>query len=91
MHTSGEHKTVQALILEYAEAIGLSVVSREKADQVMAGWARACRKIQGDSVMNATRITIKCRVLAYEEKVMRLSRHKSRHRVAISKMSANIS
>jgi type I restriction enzyme R subunit len=31
--TPGEHKTVQARILEYAEAIGWTVVSREEAEQ----------------------------------------------------------
>ena len=29
----GEHKTVQARILEYAEAIGWALVSREEAEQ----------------------------------------------------------
>ena len=29
----GEHKTVQARILEYAEAIGWTIVSREEAEQ----------------------------------------------------------
>jgi type I restriction enzyme R subunit len=33
MPTPGEHKTVQARILEYAEAIGWSIVSREEAEQ----------------------------------------------------------
>jgi type I restriction enzyme R subunit len=33
MPTPGEHKTVQARILEYAEAIGWMVVSREEAEQ----------------------------------------------------------
>lgn len=33
MPSPGEHKTVQARILEYAEAIGWTVVSREKAEQ----------------------------------------------------------
>ena len=33
MPTPGEHKTVQARILEYAESIGWTVVSREKAEQ----------------------------------------------------------
>jgi type I restriction enzyme R subunit len=33
MPTPGEHKTVQARILEYAEAIGWTIVSREEADQ----------------------------------------------------------
>jgi len=33
MPTPGEHKTVQARILGYAEAIGWSVVSREEAEQ----------------------------------------------------------
>lgn len=30
---SGEHKTVQARILEYAKAIGWTVVSREEAER----------------------------------------------------------
>ena len=33
MPTPGEHKTVQARILEYAEAIGWTIVSREEAEQ----------------------------------------------------------
>ena len=33
MPTPGEHKTVQARILAYAEAIGWTIVSREKAEQ----------------------------------------------------------
>ncbi|QNI73792.1 type I restriction endonuclease subunit R [Synechococcus sp. NOUM97013] len=33
MPTPGEHKTVQARILEYAEATGWSIVSREEAEQ----------------------------------------------------------
>ena len=33
MSTPGEHKTVQARILDYAEAIGWTIVSREEAEQ----------------------------------------------------------
>ena len=33
MPTSGEHKTVQARILAYAEAIGWTIVSREEAER----------------------------------------------------------
>ena len=33
MPTPGEHKTVQVRILEYAEAIGWTIVSREAAEQ----------------------------------------------------------
>ncbi|MHB1310263.1 MAG: hypothetical protein ACYC23_24610 [Limisphaerales bacterium] len=33
MPTPGEHKTVQARILEYAEAIGWTMVSREEAER----------------------------------------------------------
>ena len=33
MPTPGEHKTVQSRILEYAEAIGWTIVSREEAEQ----------------------------------------------------------
>jgi type I restriction enzyme R subunit len=33
MPTPGEHKTVQARILAYAEVIGWTVVSREGAEQ----------------------------------------------------------
>ena len=33
MPTPSEHKTVQARILEYAEAIGWTIVSREEAEQ----------------------------------------------------------
>ena len=33
MPTPGEHKTVQARILEYAEAIGWTPVSREEAER----------------------------------------------------------
>ena len=34
MPTPGEHKTVQGRILEYAEAVGWTVVSREEAEQL---------------------------------------------------------
>ena len=33
MPTPSEHKTVQARILEYAEAIGWTIVSREEAER----------------------------------------------------------
>ena len=33
MHTPGEHKNDQARILEYAEAVGWTAVSREEAEQ----------------------------------------------------------
>ena len=33
MPTPGEHKTVQARIIEYAEAIGWTIVPREAAEQ----------------------------------------------------------
>ena len=33
MPTPGEHKTVQARILEYAEAIGWTLVPREEAER----------------------------------------------------------
>ena len=33
MPTPGEYKTVQGRILEYAEAVGWSAVSREEAEQ----------------------------------------------------------
>jgi len=33
MPTPGEHKTVQARILKYAEVIGWTVVSREESEQ----------------------------------------------------------
>jgi len=33
MPTPGEHKTVQARILEYAEAIGWRLASREEAER----------------------------------------------------------
>ena len=38
MPRPGEHKTVQARILEYAEAIGWTFVSREEAEQRRAGF-----------------------------------------------------
>ncbi len=38
MPTPGEHKTVQARILAYAEAIGWTVVSREEAEERRAGF-----------------------------------------------------
>src|SRR5574337_1891398 len=38
MPTPGEHKTVQARILAYAEAIGWTLVSREEAEQRRAGF-----------------------------------------------------
>jgi type I restriction enzyme R subunit len=33
MPTPGEHKTVQARVLAYAEAIGWTIVSREEAER----------------------------------------------------------
>jgi type I restriction enzyme R subunit len=38
MPTPGEHKTVQSRILEYAQAIGWTFVSREDAEQRRAGF-----------------------------------------------------
>lgn len=38
MPKSGEHKTVQARILEYTEAIGWTIVSREEAEQRRLVW-----------------------------------------------------
>ena len=37
MPTPGEHKTVQSRILEYAQAIGWTFVSREEADHKERG------------------------------------------------------
>ncbi len=37
MPTPGEHKTVQARILAYAEAIGWTIVSREEAEKRRGG------------------------------------------------------
>ena len=46
MPIPGGHKTVQARVLEYAEAIGWTVLFREKAEERRAGFGwpqRACR------------------------------------------------
>jgi type I restriction enzyme R subunit len=40
-----EHKTVQARILAYAEAIGWTIVSREKAEERRAGFLT--RRVEG--------------------------------------------
>ena len=56
----GEHKTVQARILEYAETIGWTVVSREEAEQRRgfdpevppADWAKN-RSIFFDDLLDA--------------------------------------
>jgi hypothetical protein len=42
--TPGEHKTVQARILAYAEAIGWTIVSREKeAAEITEGWIHSLK------------------------------------------------
>lgn len=41
MPTPGEHKTVQARILEYAEAIGWTLVSREEAERRRGAFPRS--------------------------------------------------
>ena len=43
-----EHKTVQARILEYAEAIGWTIVSREEAEERRGGIPAPLRKKIGD-------------------------------------------
>ena len=48
MPTPGEHKTVQARILEYAEAIGWTIVSREAAEKRRGGIPAPLRKKDGD-------------------------------------------
>ena len=48
MPTPGEHKTVQARILEYAEAIGWTIVSREEAEERRGGIPAPLRKKDGD-------------------------------------------
>ena len=45
MPTPGEHKTVQARILAYAEAIGWTIVSREEAEERRAGFPT--RRVEG--------------------------------------------
>jgi hypothetical protein len=42
MPTPEEHKTVQARILAYAEAIGWTIVSREAAEKRRAGFPTRC-------------------------------------------------
>jgi type I restriction enzyme R subunit len=48
MPTPGEHKTVQARILAYAEAIGWTFVSREEAEERRGGIPAPLRKKDGD-------------------------------------------
>ncbi len=48
MPTPGEHKTVQARILEYAEAIGWTIVSRDEAEERSGGIPAPLRKKDGD-------------------------------------------
>ena len=43
-----EHKTVQARILAYAEAIGWTIVSREEAEERRGGIPAPLRKKDGD-------------------------------------------
>lgn len=45
MSKPSEHKTVQARILEYAEAIGWTIVSREEAEERRAGFPT--RRVEG--------------------------------------------
>jgi type I restriction enzyme R subunit len=48
MPTPGEHKNVQARILEYAEAIGWTIVSRAEAEKRRGGIPAPLRKKDGD-------------------------------------------
>ena len=48
MPTPGEHKTVQARILAYAEAIGWTIVSREEAEERRGGIPAPMRGKVGD-------------------------------------------
>ena len=48
MATPGEHKTVQARILAYAEAIGWTMVSREEAEERRGGIPAPLRRKDGD-------------------------------------------
>jgi type I restriction enzyme R subunit len=48
MPTPGEHKTVQARILAYAEAIGWTIVSREEAEERRGGIPAPLRGKVGD-------------------------------------------
>ena len=43
-----EHKTVQARILEYAEAIGWTIVSRDEAEERRGGIPAPLRRKDGD-------------------------------------------
>ena len=51
----GEHKTVQARILAYAEAIGWTIVSREEAEERSGGIPAPFRKKDGDSKKDGDR------------------------------------
>lgn len=48
MPTPGEHKTVQARLLAYAEAIGWTFVSREEAEEGRGGIPAPLRRKDGD-------------------------------------------
>ena len=48
MPTPGEHKTVQARILAYAEAIGWTIVSREEAEERRGGIPAPLQRKDGD-------------------------------------------
>lgn len=48
MNKTGEHKTVQARILAYAQEIGWSLVSREEAEERRGGIPAPLRKKDGD-------------------------------------------
>ena len=50
MATPGEHKTVQARILAYAEAIGWTMVSREEAEERRGGIPAPLRKKDGEGM-----------------------------------------
>ncbi len=60
MPKSGEHKTVHARILKYAEKIGWSFVSREKAEERRGLNTKVCnmRQIKWRSVFCATKAVL---------------------------------
>ena len=45
MPAPGEHKTVQAPILKYAQDVGWTVLSREKAEERRAGFRLAAAQL----------------------------------------------
>ena len=82
MPSPGEHKTVQARILEYAEAIGWTIVSREEAEQrrgfdpaVLLVDRAKCRSLFLDDLLNTKVQEFNTCYVEAEDSSLEQSRH----------------